>query len=432
MSHNQRGSARHRHLRRRSNGRCANLEPLERRALLSVSSDSTGVVRIYGTEGDDFILVRRSQSDFEAIEIRVNGKLHRQFNNISWMRPLRIETLGGNDTISLQDKWGPVAAETRIYAGDGNDTVFGGTGYDRIDCGGGDDSVNAGDGKDTIYGNAGDDSLRGGGSADLIYGNDGADTLRGDAGNDKIHGGANPDRIRGSAGHDDLTGGGSRDHIAGEAGVDLLSGEAGNDACYGGADYDFFTEPDGAMDVEEEWAIYDATTGPSSTKVNFTTGGGAKLDLIDNKLVTYFDPVGDWSGASYQGVTGLIDSGRGNASNVQWDGRGIVTTDTRAINNSDLVSIQLARVGSHNGSTDGATTTFAGQTVLGSDTVTMVTWGGDANLDGKINIDDYGGIDFNVGSSGSVFGWFNGDFNYDGKINIDDYGVTDLNVTHPE
>jgi hypothetical protein len=54
------------------------------------------------------------------------------------------------------------------------------------------------------------------------------------------------------------------------------------------------------------------------------------------------------------------------------------------------------------------------------------TWQGDANLDGKINVDDYGQIDFHVGSSGSVFGWFNGDFNYDGKINIDDYGVIDF------
>jgi hypothetical protein len=29
-----------------------------------------------------------------------------------------------------------------------------------------------------------------------------------------------------------------------------------------------------------------------------------------------------------------------------------------------------------------------------------------------------------VGSSG----WFNGDFNYDGKINVDDYGIIDFNV----
>jgi hypothetical protein len=58
----------------------------------------------------------------------------------------------------------------------------------------------------------------------------------------------------------------------------------------------------------------------------------------------------------------------------------------------------------------------------------MYTYAGDANLDGKINIDDYGRIDGNVASSGSVFGWDKGDFNHDGKINIDDYGIIDGNI----
>jgi hypothetical protein len=30
----------------------------------------------------------------------------------------------------------------------------------------------------------------------------------------------------------------------------------------------------------------------------------------------------------------------------------------------------------------------------------------------------------NLGTSG----WINGDFNYDGKINVDDYGIIDFNV----
>ena len=80
--------------------------------------------------------------------------------------------------------------------------------------------------------------------------------------------------------------------------------------------------------------------------------------------------------------------------------------------------------------TDTDTATFAGQPVLGSDTIAMVTYGGDATLDGKINIDDYGRIDANVASSGSVFGWYNGDFNYDGAINIDDYGIIDGNIAN--
>src|SRR6187549_2726006 len=56
----------------------------------------------------------------------------------------------------------------------------------------------------------------------------------------------------------------------------------------------------------------------------------------------------------------------------------------------------------------------------------MYTYGGDANLDGKINVDDYGRIDFNVALG--TTGWFNGDFNYDGKINVDDYGIIDFNI----
>jgi hypothetical protein len=48
----------------------------------------------------------------------------------------------------------------------------------------------------------------------------------------------------------------------------------------------------------------------------------------------------------------------------------------------------------------------------------MYTYGGDANLDGKITVDDYGRIDFNVGLG--TAGWYNGDFNYDGKITVDD------------
>ena len=54
------------------------------------------------------------------------------------------------------------------------------------------------------------------------------------------------------------------------------------------------------------------------------------------------------------------------------------------------------------------------------------TYRGDANLDGKIDVADYGRIDFNIPLG--VNGWFNGDFNYDGKIDISDYGIIDFNI----
>jgi hypothetical protein len=60
-----------------------------------------------------------------------------------------------------------------------------------------------------------------------------------------------------------------------------------------------------------------------------------------------------------------------------------------------------------------ATTTSSGETITGTDTLVMYTYGGDATLDGKINIDN--------GIANNLTGWSNGDFNYDGKVNIDDY-----------
>jgi hypothetical protein len=165
-----------------------------------------------------------------------------------------------------------------------------------------------------------------------------------------------------------------------------------------------------------------------SKLADVTVNSAGKFDLTDNKLIVS-DPAGTFVGAAYDGVSGLVDAARGSAGNALWDGTsGITTSDTRAINNGDLVSIGVAKVSEVRTVADTATTTFAGQAVLGSDTLVMATWGGDANLDGKINIDDYGRIDGNVGQSGSVFGWSKGDFNYDGKINIDDYGIIDGNI----
>ena len=58
----------------------------------------------------------------------------------------------------------------------------------------------------------------------------------------------------------------------------------------------------------------------------------------------------------------------------------------------------------------------------------MYTWGGDAEMDGDLDGDDYFQIDSNVGSSGSVFGFDNGDFDYDGDIDGDDYFILDGNI----
>jgi hypothetical protein len=57
----------------------------------------------------------------------------------------------------------------------------------------------------------------------------------------------------------------------------------------------------------------------------------------------------------------------------------------------------------------------------------MYTYGGDANLDGQLNILDYVRID--QGLAGGLTGWSNGDFNYDGVVNVLDYAnIIDSNL----
>ena len=71
-----------------------------------------------------------------------------------------------------------------IRGTDGDDTLQGGTGDDRLYGNDGDDTLQGGTGDDRLYGNDGDDTLQGDDGNDRLYGNDGNDTLQGDDGND--------------------------------------------------------------------------------------------------------------------------------------------------------------------------------------------------------------------------------------------------------
>jgi hypothetical protein len=164
------------------------------------------------------------------------------------------------------------------------------------------------------------------------------------------------------------------------------------------------------------------TTGNNKTLRVDSLSLAGKLDLKDNRLITPAS-VGSWTGSAYTGVTGSIQSGRNGGG---WGGAsGIVTSQTQATTSS-ITSIGVATGSQAKGIGSNQTAAWNGQTVSGSDTLVMYTYGGDANLDGKINVDDYTRIDFNVPLGAS--GWFNGDFNYDGKINVDDYTIIDFNV----
>jgi len=167
------------------------------------------------------------------------------------------------------------------------------------------------------------------------------------------------------------------------------------------------------------------STAPCVSFIPGTITSSARFDITDNKVLTK-SPAGTWNGSAYTDITGLVASGRNGNVTPLWDGTGIVTSQATATG-GNYHSIGVARASDVRPNTATETGLWAGQTITGTDTLVMFTYGGDATLDGKINIDDYVKID--SGIAAGLTGWSNGDFNYDGKVNIDDYTtVIDANV----
>jgi ELWxxDGT repeat protein len=129
-----------------------------------------------------------------------------------------------------------------------------------------------------------------------------------------------------------------------------------------------------------------------------TTTSAGTIDLGDGNLIL--------RGGSPASVEPLIHDGR------------IISA-----HDGTLTGLGVATASQTFGIGPNETALFAGQTVSGRDLLVKYTYAGDANLDGKLNIDDYVKIDSGVASGSS--GWANGDFNYDGKVNIDDYVIID-------
>ena len=95
-----------------------------------------------------------------------------------------------------------------------------------------------------------------------------------------------------------------------------------------------------------------------------------------------------------------------------------------------MTTLAVAEASSTLGLIGTATATWRGQTVDASSVLIKYTYTGDANLDGRIDADDYFLIDSNDNKSGAATsGYAKGDFNYDGKINGDDYFIIDSNFT---
>jgi hypothetical protein len=160
------------------------------------------------------------------------------------------------------------------------------------------------------------------------------------------------------------------------------------------------------------------SSAPTSKVNALRIPAGGKLDLTNNTLIVASAPAaGSWTGSDYTGVLGLVRRGRAGGT---WTGDGIVTSQADAAGGAPLTAIGVAPNSAL------GRTTFGDLAVSSTDVLVMYTYAGDADLNGKLDGDDYFRID--SGFAAGASGWINGDFDYNGRVDGDDYFLLDHNL----
>jgi hypothetical protein len=200
-------------------------------AAVPVASLISGQLYVYGTPGDDRIVIRNLSDT--RFNVEANGVIYPFFNG--WVHQFHISAGDGKDYVDGSGIFAspkfPYSGVT-INGGAGNDTIVGSNTNDRITGGDGDDKIAGLAGGDSISGNAQKDRIEGGEGGDTLLGNGGRDFLSGGAFQDSLYGGDQPDVLTGGEGDDRLYGEGSHDRLDGGGGTDFLSGGGGNDVFY--------------------------------------------------------------------------------------------------------------------------------------------------------------------------------------------------------
>ena len=149
----------------------------------------------------------------------------------------------------------------------------------------------------------------------------------------------------------------------------------------------------GTMKITAKGTANDASGTSKLTAL--TVASGAALDLTNNGLIVDYTTVGT-----------LLD-------------------DTRLMLQSGKLTSSSA--GGKLGYADNAIlhlTSFAGQTVDDGNLLVKFTYGGDANLDGQVDISDLGALATAWQTSAP---WTGGDFDYSGFVDISDLGLLATN-----
>ena len=158
-----------------------------------------------------------------------------------------------------------------------------------------------------------------------------------------------------------------------------------------------------------------AVAAPASVDdIAIASGGRLVLDiaaLVINNGANTIDTFSAW-----------IQSGRNGGL---WDGSGIVTSVTSAQGIAPLNTLGIAKASDALLLGSGQTATWNGLSVNASSVLIKYAFAGDANLDGRINGDDYFQIDVGIADHDSDYA--HGDFDYNRRIDADDYFIIDRN-----
>ena len=145
--------------------------------------------------------------------------------------------------------------------------------------------------------------------------------------------------------------------------------------------------------------IPDGTQAAASILDELTIAGASALDLTDNSLTLRVAPARH--AEMLARLEGYLRSAR-NAAAGRWRGPGLTSSAAGA---DPLTTLAL---------------------VADADRITVAhSWNGDANLDGRINADDYFRIDQGFLAQPIEPLFAQGDFNYDETVNADDYFLID-------
>jgi GH43 family beta-xylosidase len=164
-----------------------------------------------------------------------------------------------------------------------------------------------------------------------------------------------------------------------------------------------------AVNAGRVQVLPDGTAGATSRVTMLAIAAGGRLDLTDNDMVI------DYAATSpAETVRQYLFDGRAGGS---WAGTTGILSSAAAADPQRRTTI-----GYLENSLFGATT-FSGQLVDATALLLKYTWYGDANLDGRIGVDDYTRLD--RGFARGLSGWGNGDFDYNGTVNAADYFLID-------